>query len=334
MTTGSPEPHRVDVDAWLLDVARALDHVQKAQLHAFGFPRHQHRMEAHAERLASDPDYAAAVDRLRVAAESWTGEVSDYVDSHAADLARIDPALGIHPVGSIWSLRFWIDRLTGARERIASANEAVKTLMALTGAQDEATAIDIAKSKRPVLAWSDLDDEIAGVSPAEDQASTPSMGGTDRIEHLVRALEESRGVLGQTWLSRHQRPVDPRTAERLARSTYEPRKGRLGRPARLGREQEVRDALAALGFPPASNTYELGHQAALAVLARPENLNAYLSYVRRTADELRALTGADTVEQAVRSARQTLRANAPYHDEPRRGVVVYRGGLPTLGKRR
>lgn len=348
--TGGPpdvtEPRWVDVDAWLLDLARALDHAEAAQ------PVIE-QLGRHVDRIESDPAYAAAVARLEAATRDWmmdpaclvvarpdgerrirpyftTRDASDYLVRHADDIKLLDqelrPPRTAPELTAGW--RVWADELTSARGRVERARRAMTTLIALTGAADAADALAIARSKQPLLAWRDLDASIGEVDPEPNRVvlpATPGLGMTTvltQLRVLVSRVEMSRARLGRAYLEL-QRCCDRDAVETLERHRRDIEHWHC---LQGHHEQEFRDALRVLGYPEADGGEELWKQADQVLSTRPESLVSYLSHLRTTVDHLLALTHATTAEEAVHRARRLLAVNNSFRDEPERGVLVYSDG--------
>lgn len=342
-STPAPGPHakRTDVDAWLATLARALRHAQSAR-QAVDNAGGERAIEAHLQRLAHDPQYTAAVTRLIDAATAWTGDLSDFLSDHRAEIEQVPADLrwdlnnAISGRSGQRRLHRWALGLKNSGRDLHRSREAAQTLRTLTGAGENDDVFTLAASSTPLLDWADFEALLAATEPSASGESltswhnTPPRDETQHLDWLVGAIESSRTQLGRAAVESTLMD-EPRVSlrERLHRLV----------PFRDGRvfdrnEAEVRAALEALGYPPAGDRIELAGQVRAVLLTRPENLTRYLSRVRRTADDLMAATNTTTLADAVRKANAILKANAPYEEHTRTGVVVYGGGLPGLGKRR
>lgn len=333
----SPKPEQatyIDVDVWLRDLTRASSRATWSSIAIAdsGF-KHFDDLDRHLKAMDRDPAYAERYASLVASAEAWAGDLASFVDKHKDDLPFKVPGRG--------TVRGLVERLTcgrAARDRHVLAAEA---LMALTGTDTFSAGRQYADSRRPVIDVEWLDENITTVEPAERGMisrtwSRDPLTDARRCDVLLQSLERARNGLGEVAVESAMDDTTPGASE--ARALLKEHRSRSRSPWQrrlpMANEESLREALALLGYPPATDIIDLGHQARHAAEASPDHLNWLLSAARHDADELMRLTNRSDLQSALDRAAETIKLNQPQTERPRTGTIVYSGGLPSLGKRR
>lgn len=331
------EPVRIDVDQWLLDLNDTLNSARQAWRRLNGV-RGTEAAQAHADRVEADPDYAQVIEAMLADVRWWRGTVDEFIRTHpehellpaALQLpARVRGRDDLTTARERQVLDSWRFRVSEAADHLQRAKALTRALQDLTGADNEDEAFSIADDNIPLIDWTAFEEAVQNVEPA-DRGLDPLPFDHPSLSQMASWLVDGRTTLARATLRQAVQTEEQRNARPVLRRFQ----ASLGFNVRRRDEAEVDEALTTLGYKPSTDRAIRAEQIRAALEADPEVINDFLRRARYTAERLKELTGATTMEDAVRKANAGLEHNQGYKPRPPAGVVIYSGGLPSLGKRR
>lgn len=307
-------------------------------------------IRTHVQKLYIAAEYREAVLSLCGDAKTWREGEREFSVAHpematlpgrlrlpsviAEHPARQSTDVGNHEAHTVDSaVRRWGAWLSLLESDYWDLVDTADVLKLLTGTDDIETAVRFATESRPVLAWASFEEivvkaKVKAEAGGSAVAIIPGETEKGRLRMLAEVVERQRVILTQAVLENS-------ALDDVARSALVRLEDCIGLKTRMGNEPDVREALRDLGFPPARSRRRLLYQLWALRLTNPEFLHRQVATALKAAEDLKALTGAETTEHGVRRARRTLglQEDDRPRDQPAR-VMVYSGDLPTLGESR